>query len=315
MKAIHNASARWDYASLLFAISQRYYIESNSQQERSWHSCHTNCLLSRKDTTLKAIHNHPHRHTDCGTTVCYLAKILHWKQFTTQQGYALFCQALFAISQRYYIESNSQLGEARRILQATVCYLAKILHWKQFTTQNHQRCYLLQLFAISQRYYIESNSQHCMIHDSEGGNCLLSRKDTTLKAIHNALFWRRKRGWTVCYLAKILHWKQFTTCGWSGRPDSWLFAISQRYYIESNSQRKKYCGLGSDYCLLSRKDTTLKAIHNIAMIAIYSMITVCYLAKILHWKQFTTELTEEKVKVNCLLSRKDTTLKAIHNPM
>ena len=42
---------------------------------------------------------------------------------------------LFAISQRYYIESNSQHNTEEDIVFFTVCYLAKILHWKQFTTE------------------------------------------------------------------------------------------------------------------------------------------------------------------------------------
>ena len=169
----------------LFAISQRYYIESNSQPASFASFSGTNCLLSRKDTTLKAIHNGIESANRHRPTVCYLAKILHWKQFTTTILWYLANVQLFAISQRYYIESNSQRQYASWFSVKTVCYLAKILHWKQFTT-SASTC-LLILY------------------------CLLSRKDTTLKAIHNLLDIRPSSTLTVCYLAKILHWKQFTT--------------------------------------------------------------------------------------------------------
>ena len=374
---------------LLFAISQRYYIESNSQP------CRTLDLIS--------------------IAVCYLAKILHWKQFTTISVKSCSARTLFAISQRYYIESNSQLWRWISAHKGAVCYLAKILHWKQFTTYQCIKhtpagCLLSRkdttlkaihndmfkftqnsmLFAISQRYYIESNSQQANSLFLSSFSCLLSRKDTTLKAIHN--LWRaggtyvllfaisqryyiesnsqqrarrKKRSvrcllsrkdttlkaihnptriWTshflaVCYLAKILHWKQFTTIWcrrWFVSP---LFAISQRYYIESNSQQVRAPISAAKGCLLSRKDTTLKAIHNSKFNKGEMSDAVCYLAKILHWKQFTTRNVQRFLKAwlfaisqryyiesnsqlvvgkasdkgGCLLSRKDTTLKAIHN--
>ena len=168
------------------------------------------CLLSRKDTTLKAIHN--------------------------KDTLTLGKSELFAISQRYYIESNSQQISLVTMEMIAVCYLAKILHWKQFTTPRADWITLKRLFAISQRYYIESNSQRCAELDVLPVRCLLSRKDTTLKAIHNPINRPPKTSAAVCYLAKILHWKQFTTAmnlSWQRKT---LFAISQRYYIESNSQ-------------------------------------------------------------------------------
>ena len=136
----------------------------------------------------------------------------------------------------------------------------------------------LRLFAISQRYYIESNSQLIFREQVKIRYCLLSRKDTTLKAIHNVSHPADHIRRTVCYLAKILHWKQFTTYG------------------NSLSSPKD--------CLLSRKDTTLKAIHNTKCTSYNVYTTVCYLAKILHWKQFTTCDCDTCTNRNCLLSRK-----------
>ena len=299
--------------SLLFAISQRYYIESNSQPTHGDVSPHMDCLLSRKDTTLKAIHNATTRSPSRPVTVCYLAKILHWKQFTTSPWYRCLTTELFAISQRYYIESNSQHNVPDPAVQATVCYLAKILHWKQFTTtsaaaNSKADCLLSRkdttlkaihnttkriytsvwLFAISQRYYIESNSQHRIIRINGESNCLLSRKDTTLKAIHNSV------GFEVV--------------------DGTLFAISQRYYIESNSQPGGDWSIRWLYCLLSRKDTTLKAIHNENSALLSWRILFAISQRYYIESNSQQDLDGVKIMHYCLLSRKDTTLKAIHNP-
>ena len=134
LKAIHNRPSAWKDTRRLFAISQRYYIESNSQHTSTAGLYPRHCLLSRKDTTLKAIHNQCLQVIFYLLTVCYLAKILHWKQFTTVTDDGFKVRPLFAISQRYYIESNSQLVSVNGVESSTVCYLAKILHWKQFTT-------------------------------------------------------------------------------------------------------------------------------------------------------------------------------------
>ena len=221
-------------------------------------------------------------------TVCYLAKILHWKQFTTKRTGRIRLKELFAISQRYYIESNSQRvsfsnGKDSDCLLSRKDTTLKAIH-------NVMQCLMdiSELFAISQRYYIESNSQRSPGLNTNMIDCLLSRKDTTLKAIHNPSIRWMFFCTTVCYLAKILHWKQFTTEELVDLNKRLLFAISQRYYIESNSQRMSYQWNCLVDCLLSRKDTTLKAIHNHTIQEEKEEGTVCYLAKILHWKQFTT---------------------------
>ena len=195
---------------MLFAISQRYYIESNSQQNRTSIYKTKSCLLSRKDTTLKAIHN--------------------------LSGISILFSLLFAISQRYYIESNSQHGI--RYFRFWYCCLLSRKDTTLKAIHNHsdENPFLLELFAISQRYYIESNSQQGKSFYNPDDGCLLSRKDTTLKAIHNTHSSETKCALAVCYLAKILHWKQFTTVGYNHSNHQLLFAISQRYYIESNSQ-------------------------------------------------------------------------------
>ena len=119
-------------------------------------------------------------------------------------------------------------------------------------------------------------------------HCLLSCKDTNLKAIHNVVMVAMIDVATVFYLAKILIWKQFTT-----------FNRTSVVWYD---------------CLLSCKDTNLKAIHNVVLFRADFASTVFYLAKILIWKQFTTSILSNTRFTHCLLSCKDTNLKAIHNP-
>ena len=71
----------------------------------------------------------------------------------------------------------------------------------------------------------------------------------------------------VTATAKILNWKQFTT-------------QDQNILTEPSC----YC-----YC----KDTKLKAIHNSVPRKTVSSRVVTATAKILNWKQFTTELTSQ----------------------
>ena len=121
---------------------------------------------------------------------------------------------------------------------------------------------------------------------SRRARCLLSCKDTNLKAIHNQSMLQQLQIEDVFYLAKILIWKQFTTYA-----------------------RDTWCSYG---CLLSCKDTNLKAIHNYGAAIFDGQEDVFYLAKILIWKQFTTAPCMYALNCRCLLSCKDTNLKAIH---
>ena len=135
----------------------------------------------------------------------------------------------------------------------TVFYPAKILNWKQITTV--------------------INVMTTLFH------CLLSCKDTKLKANHNLLVFLVRQNDTVFYPAKILNWKQITTHG----------------------QQVGY----SAYCLLSCKDTKLKANHNLVSVPKRYLPTVFYPAKILNWKQITTHqfLKSPRVKLSFILQR------------
>ena len=94
--------------------------------------------------------------------------------------------------------------------------------------------------------------------------CVCNCKDTNLKAIHNILITLRKRKRVVFATAKILIWKQFTT------------------HFQSNLLKFR--------CVCNCKDTNLKAIHNLYWMNEIFGHVVFATAKILIWKQFTTQL-------------------------
>ena len=87
--------------------------------------------------------------------------------------------------------------------------------------------------------------------------------------------------------AKILIWKQFTT-------------LTTRYHY-------LIC------CVCNCKDTNLKAIHNHIAIFNWFFWVVFATAKILIWKQFTTDFDVMQWNICCVCNCKDTNLKAIHN--
>ena len=123
---------------------------------------------------------------------------------------------------------------------------------------------------------------------ASGASCVCNCKDTNLKAIHNRSAWRLIAAEVVFATAKILIWKQFTTQA---------AAIAE----------VKSC------CVCNCKDTNLKAIHNQNGKPSPSMAVVFATAKILIWKQFTTESNVHIYLWGCVCNCKDTNLKAIHN--
>ena len=118
-------------------------------------------------------------------------------------------------------------------------------------------------------------------------SCSLWSKVTKLKANHNIsdiLVWVNR---AVPYGAKLLNWKQITTTS----------------YEYSSPFR----------CSLWSKVTKLKANHNTCDALIFSLIAVPYGAKLLNWKQITTNARVFGNACGCSLWSKVTKLKANHN--
>ena len=170
---------------LLLLILQRYYFESESQQEdaKEWHWYR--CCLSYKDTILKANHSYLCPEMVTRQAVAYPTKILFWKRITAKKSQQYVATVLLLILQRYYFESESQpiwslmkrshsccLSYKDTILKANhsllspmvflpiaVAYPTKILFWKRIT-------------ASPPPVFL-----YC--------SCCLSYKDTILKANHS----------------------------------------------------------------------------------------------------------------------------------
>ena len=183
LKAIHNC---WDWIhrySVVVAYTQKYKIESNSQHltissANSWSCCLyakiqnwkqfttsepllSPCimlLLIRKNTKLKAIHNCDYFMILWDIVVAYTQK---YKIESNSQLLLLLLLLVnvVAYTQKYKIESNSQPSSSAVTSWKCCCLYAKIQNWKQFTTT--------ELFETIAR------------------KLLLIRKNTKLKAIHN----------------------------------------------------------------------------------------------------------------------------------
>ena len=93
------------------------------------------CVCNCKDTNLKAIHNYYSENIPLGSVVFATAKILIWKQFTTdrdQNGRANGCVCNCKDTNLKAIHNGKRLfNDSTSVVFAT----AKILIWKQFTTR------------------------------------------------------------------------------------------------------------------------------------------------------------------------------------
>ena len=143
------------------------------------------CLLSCKDTNLKANHNTEAYPKCTSNVVFYPAKILIWKQITTKAIFNLGCVGCLLSCKDTNLKANHNSTQASTFLWRVVFYPAKILIWKQITTWYH----LTRLIMC----------------------CLLSCKDTNLKANHNHTLLMSTWTLVVFYPAKILIWKQITS--------------------------------------------------------------------------------------------------------
>ena len=117
--------------------------------------------------------------------------------------------------------------------------------------------------------------------------CIWLCKDTNLKANHNLQLNLDLSSSGVYDSAKILIWKQITTQA--------MFPLL------------------FNRCIWLCKDTNLKANHNSFRYGVCSYLGVYDSAKILIWKQITTEWQKSKSSTWCIWLCKDTNLKANHN--
>ena len=195
------------------------------------------CIPFCKDTNLKANHN-------CHNTRCFVwwavfpfAKILIWKQITTDMVRVSDFSGCIPFCKDTNLKANHNVQPFLMSCTLAVFPFAKILIWKQITTESGS--YL-----------------------GEQG-CIPFCKDTNLKANHNSTHDVNSRLVAVFPFAKILIWKQITTKHGKGVP---VYG-----------------------CIPFCKDTNLKANHNWRVDFVLSLCAVFPFAKILIWKQITTD--------------------------
>ena len=107
-KRITAAFANGIFHIVLLLILQRYYFESESQQQALNDIIPAGCCLSYKDTILKANHSYIRRRSSFSAAVAYPTKILFWKRITADVYKRPSWLLLLLILQRYYFESESQ---------------------------------------------------------------------------------------------------------------------------------------------------------------------------------------------------------------
>ena len=143
------------------------------------------------------------------------------------------------ILQSYKFESNSQRHPVRIGI-------------------GHRMCIILQ------SYKFESNSQPLAKEAKIKNWCVLSYKVTNLKAIHNRPPLGASLQRDVYYPTKLQIWKQFTTDSQNYPDPTTMCIILQSYKFESNSQHASSLFFTRRWCVLSYKDTNLKANQGLA---------------------------------------------------
>ena len=231
MQSIHNQQPEVTAVYSLFAIYQRYEMQSiHNRQKSKTPTSHTVCDISK---IRNVVNSQRHHGTDlcCSNCLRYI-KDTKCSQFTTGCSCNKPIPALFAIYQRYEMQSIHN----RRLLIAsnafTVCDISKIRNVVNSQPEQVVCRARFKLFAIYQRYEMQS--------------------------IHNSLTEWRRHGSTVCDISKIRNvvnsqlrdeidgtgdhclryikdtkCSQFTTKTQGRRRGYILFAIYQRYEMQS----------------------------------------------------------------------------------
>ena len=236
LKAIHNGWGLWQLNARVVFATAKILIWKQFTTRSETLSARVRCVCNCKDTNLKAIHNSAPAQGSNPIVVFATAKILIWKQFTTQLEWlkikkSCVCNCkdtnLKAIHNQLYIIKGSIY-----VVFAT----AKILIWKQFTTNKQKK----EMF----------------------NSCVCNCKDTNLKAIHNTVFPIQNRIRVVFATAKILIWKQFTTKRLRKRLVTGCVCNCKDTNLKAIHNLVLVTLTLSHCCVCNCKDTNLKAIHN-----------------------------------------------------
>ena len=134
---------------------------------------------------MKANHNYHSKTFPNPKAVSSYAKLLKWKQITTNLRnchYKYGCKFLCKVTK---MKANHNSGESDKNYAKAVSSYAKLLKWKQITTNGIRWC--------------------------TGISCKFLCKVTKMKANHNMLHQPLQVLFAVSSYAKLLKWKQITT--------------------------------------------------------------------------------------------------------
>ena len=294
-------------------ILQRYYFESESQQDNGMIFDPSWCCLSYKDTILKANHNQALLSYVLSPDVVYPTKILFWKRITTFRFWCTISLKMLFILQRYYFESESQPSYFLYYFFQRCCLSYKDTILKANHNWNPKGSAYYRMLFILQRYYFESESQQVVSKHYSKGWCCLSYKDTILKANHNGNTLQQYTTRDVVYPTKILFWKRITTRNACHRFRYRMLFILQRYYFESESQRLPVTPIWFGDVVYPTKILFWKRITTI-WLTINILIWMLFILQRYYFESESQHVWEYRLwPYWCCLSYKDTILKANHN--
>ena len=110
------------------------------------------CSLWSKVTKLKANHNEKDLKNYDDKAVPYGAKLLNWKQITTNSPLITCKPSCSLWSKVTKLKANHNGASARHFNRLAVPYGAKLLNWKQITTRLSISLSLSKLFLMEQSY-------------------------------------------------------------------------------------------------------------------------------------------------------------------
>ena len=146
----------------------------------------------------------------------------------------------FACCFRYHkgtdFQANHNTSLGLFLCPYVVLDTTKVQIFKQITTVDFVRNFLIELFQIPQRYRFSSKSQHGVMSPASGQRCFRYHKGTDFQANHNQYSVVSMLRFVVLDTTKVQIFKQITTQYKQSFKMYELFQIPQRYRFSSKSQ-------------------------------------------------------------------------------
>ena len=152
LKANHNqgASATWMGGGVYDSAKILIWKQITTSHERNAEG--SRCIWLCKDTNLKANHNIAVWPNHFYIGVYDSAKILIWKQITTSQVSSTSLAGCIWLCKDTNLKANHNAGWDVKQGQRGVYDSAKILIWKQITTESPRTAFIILVYMTLQRY-------------------------------------------------------------------------------------------------------------------------------------------------------------------